>query len=604
MNFAIARGFSSSNPPTSLSKAHHRLFHRRLIEIGKLVTTFIVPTCRDRKHRNLLFKLLAATVGTLRLLSSVKSIRSKTVNRVAIRAVVFVNGHLRFPFTLVRCTSFPSGHWCDKAKLARNRSFLVGVEKRVRIRCSGHLPGWDALMSIKIAVPRSLQQECGGQHELSIVADTVRDALKILEQDHALLHRRICDETGFHSAARESLRQRCLPAPAGRCRHPPGTWRHTYHHAGCVRRLVLCQLESSSAWERRKVCSSLKRAKAAAVSELRGPFGPGVAVYSALIDQRRKSPRLLASSCCPFFGMKVMQSNDLGNQFKETKSAPAFPKGDGRALANIWSMEPGVDKKELWCGVEPASLFRSEDGGDSWEMVTSISNHEHASSWQPGKGGLCMHTIVRDGDRLHLGISTGGHYISENGGQTFTAANQGVGVGFAPDPFPEFGQCVHKIARHPDAPGRLYMQNHGGFEERPGIGVLRSDDHGSTWYSISEGLPSDFGFPIAVHPHDSDVVYVVPLEASTRTCPEARASVWRSESGGKKWKRLGRGLPKKDCYFTVLRDAMDFDECKSPALYFGTTTGQLWMGRDGGEEWTCLFDSLPPINCVKVALVQ
>jgi hypothetical protein len=221
-----------------------------------------------------------------------------------------------------------------------------------------------------------------------------------------------------------------------------------------------------------------------------------------------------------------------------------------------------------------------------------------------------MHTILRDGNRVHLGISTGGHYLSEDGGQTFKAANQGVGAGFAPDPYPEFGQCVHKIASHPAAPGRLYMQNHGGWADwdgpggpRPNIGVLRSDDHGKTWRSIAKGLPSDFGFPIVVHPHDADTVYVMPLEPMTRACPGGAPAVWRSENGGDSWKRLARGLAKKESYFTVLRDAMDIDDLRSPALYFGTTTGQLWMGRDGGEEWSCLFDSLPPIHCVKVAVV-
>ena len=262
---------------------------------------------------------------------------------------------------------------------------------------------------------------------------------------------------------------------------------------------------------------------------LRGPFGPGVPVYSTLIDTRG-TPRLYASSCNPFFGMKVLRSTDMGKSFKETKSAPAFPKEDGRALANIWSLEAGGGKKDLWCGVEPASLFRSHDGGDSWEMVPGISNHEHARKWQPGNGGLCMHTIIRDGNRVHLGISTGGHYLSEDGGETFRASNQGVGAGFAPDPYPEFGQCVHKIARHDDAPGRLYMQNHGGWADwtgpggpRPDIGVLRSDDYGHSWRSIAKGLPSDFGFPIVVHPHDADTVYVMPLEPATRSCPGRRA---------------------------------------------------------------------------------
>ena len=343
--------------------------------------------------------------------------------------------------------------------------------------------------------------------------------------------------------------------------------------------------------------------------ELRGPFGSGVAVYSALIETRG-TPRIYASSCNAFFGMKILRSTDLGKTFKETKAAPAFPKKDGRALANIWSLVPGRTKKELWCGVEPASLFHSDDGGDSWEMVRGISNHAHARKWQPGNSGLCMHTILCDGERMHLGISTGGHYLSEDGGATFAASNQGVGAGFAPDPYPEFGQCVHKIVGHKDAPGRLYMQNHGGWAKwdgpggpRPDIGVLRSDDHGRSWRSIAKGLPSDFGFPISVHPNDPDTVYVLPLEPATRTCPGGAPAVWRSEDGGGSWRRLNRGLPKKQSFFTVQRDAMDIDELKSPALYFGTTTGQLWIGREGGQQWDCLYDSLPPIHCVKAAVV-
>jgi hypothetical protein len=349
-------------------------------------------------------------------------------------------------------------------------------------------------------------------------------------------------------------------------------------------------------------------AKARRRFALRGPFGPGVPVYSTLVDPRG-TPTVYASSCNPFFGMKVLRSTDMGRSFKETKSAPVFPKDDGRALVNIWSLEPGDAKKELWCGVEPAALFRSQDGGDSWEMVPGISNHEHAPKWQPGAGGLCLHTIVRDGDRMHLGISTGGHYLSEDRGRTFRASNKGVGAGFVPDPYPEFGQCVHKIARHEKAPGRLYMQNHGGWADwtgpggpRPDIGVLRSDDYGRSWRSIAKGLPTDFGFPIVVHPHDADTVYVMPHAPETRTCPGGAPAVWRSENGGGSWRRLAVGLPKKNAYYTVLRDAMTADRLTTPALYFGTTTGQLWMGRNGGEKFECLFDDLPPIHNVKVAV--
>jgi hypothetical protein len=336
--------------------------------------------------------------------------------------------------------------------------------------------------------------------------------------------------------------------------------------------------------------------------QLRGPFGPGVGVYSTLVDTRDPI-RIYASSCHAFFGMKVLVSDDIGHRFRETKSVPTFPKGDGRALANIWSLEPGEQRNELWCGVEPASLFHSEDAGDSWEMVASISNHPHARQWHPGNGGLCMHTIVREGNRIHLGISTGGHYLSEDGGRTFVPSNQGVGAGFVPDPYPEFGQCVHKIAYHRSNPKRLYMQNHGGWEDRPGIGVLRSDDYGHTWTSITSGLPSDFGFPIVVHPHLPETIYVVPLEPMTRTCPGAKPAVWRSEKAGADWQQLVEGFPSQEGYFTVLRDAMTIDTFASPALFLGTTTGQLWIGRDGGEKWDRIFDSLPPIHCVKVAIV-
>lgn len=342
---------------------------------------------------------------------------------------------------------------------------------------------------------------------------------------------------------------------------------------------------------------------------LRGPFGPGVGVYASLIDTR-KAPRILASSCNAFFGIKLLVSTDLGNRFRETKSAPAFPGTDGRALANIWSLETGDGKKEILCGAEPAALFRSDNNGNSWEMISGISNHEHSSHWQPGNGGLCLHTILKEADNLHLGISTGGHYVSSDGGASFEAANTGIGAGFVPDPYPEFGQCVHKFAAHPDAPGRMYMQNHGGWAEwhgpggpRPDIGVLRSDDHGQSWYSITNGLPSDFGFPIVVHPHNPDVVYVVPLDPMTRTCPHGKPAVWRSQNGGRSWQKMNRGMPKKDSYITVLRDAMTIDTMKSPALYFGTTTGQVWMGRDGGEEWSCIFDSLPPVYTVRTAVI-
>jgi photosystem II stability/assembly factor-like uncharacterized protein len=337
--------------------------------------------------------------------------------------------------------------------------------------------------------------------------------------------------------------------------------------------------------------------------ELRGPFFPGMPMNTVLIDRRKKTPKLVAVPSSPWFGTTVQVSKDLGKKFKPTESAPAFAADDGRTLKNIWSLAEGGDSTDYLCGVEPAALFRSDDGGNNWEKVPGITDHAHARQWMPGNGGLCLHTIVQHDGVLHLGISTGGHYASRDGAQSFTPENAGVGAGFMPDRFPEYGQCVHKIAAHPDRPERLYMQNHGGFPDDPSLGVLRSDDGGRSWTSIAKGLPSDFGFPIAVHPHNPDAVYVVPLEGATRTCPGARPAVWRSENAGDKWQQLTTGLPKKDAWFTVLRDGMTLDDSRRPSVWFGTTTGQLWRGRDGGESFECLATSLPPIHCVKAAVV-
>ena len=336
--------------------------------------------------------------------------------------------------------------------------------------------------------------------------------------------------------------------------------------------------------------------------ELRGPFFAGTPVNAAMID-RRGSPRVIAAPSSPWFGTTIQVSKDLGKKWKPTKSAPAFAADDGRTLKNIWSLAPGAQKGELLCGLEPAALFRSGDHGDSWEKVAGITDHDHARKWHPGNGGLCMHTIVHHGGALHLGISTGGHYASRDGGATFAPENKGVAAAWNPENFPEFGQCVHKIAVHPDRPERMYMQNHGGDPKLPNIGVLRSDDSGRSWSSICKGLPSDFGFPICVHPHDPDVIYVVPLEGWTRACPGARPTVWRSDDAGDHWTALRSGLPKKEAWFTVLRDGMDIDDGKRPSVWFGTTTGQLWRGRDGGEEWECVQSSLPPIHAVKAAVV-
>lgn len=353
----------------------------------------------------------------------------------------------------------------------------------------------------------------------------------------------------------------------------------------------------------RKGLFTLEGASAAKKMEVRGPFFPGMGVSAVVIDRRSKAPKVVAAPSSPWFGTTIQVSKDLGKKFKATKSAPAFDAEDGRKLGNIWSLATGMGRSDYYCGLEPAALFHSEDGGENWAKTPGLTDHEHARQWQPGGGGLCLHTILSHGGVLHLGISTGGHYASRDGAKTFAAENTGVGAPFAPNPYPEFGQCVHKIAAHPDRPDRLYMQNHGGDPKDQTMGVLRSDDGGRSWKSIAKGLPSDFGFPVAVHPHDPETVYVVPLEGYTRTCPGAKPAIWRSENGGDKWRRLANGLPKKEAWFTVLRDSLDLDEGPRPSVWFGTTTGQLWRGRDGGESFDLVAGALPPILCVKAAYV-
>ncbi len=212
---------------------------------------------------------------------------------------------------------------------------------------------------------------------------------------------------------------------------------------------------------------------------------------------------------------------------------------------------------------------------------------------------------------MHLGISTGGHYLSEDGGETFEASNNGIGAGFAPDPYPEFGQCVHKIARHEDAPGRLYMQNHGGWADwdgpggpRPDIGVLRSDDHGKSWRSIAKGLPSDFGFPIVVHPHDPDTVYVLPLEPMTRTCPGGAPAVWRSENGGDSWKRSSpAGCRRRRASSPSCATRWTSTSSSRPRSTSAPPRASSGSAATAARTGSCLFDSLPPIHCVKVAVV-
>ena len=333
---------------------------------------------------------------------------------------------------------------------------------------------------------------------------------------------------------------------------------------------------------------------------IEGPHFRGEAVYALLHDTRAGRPRTFAATNSMHWGPTLRTSNDNGATWSEPgPQTVRFPAESGRALAQIWQIAPGraTEPNVFYCGVEPAALFESRDGGESWEPNKGLLNHEHQPKWQPGGGGLCLHTIVLDPQnprRMLVAMSTGGVYRSDDGGKSWRARNTGVRAQFLPEDqrYPEFGQCVHKVVHHPNRPGRLFLQNH--------WGLYRSDDWGDSWHDIANGVPSDFGFAMQMHPHDPDTVYIVPIEADTfRATPDAKLRVYRTKNAGASWEPLTRGLPQTGAYENVLRDALTADSFDSAGIYFGTRSGKLYGSRDEGATWTEIAAAFPPIVCVK-----
>jgi photosystem II stability/assembly factor-like uncharacterized protein len=323
-------------------------------------------------------------------------------------------------------------------------------------------------------------------------------------------------------------------------------------------------------------------------------------VASIAIDTRQDRVRLLIGTSSPHWGPTVMWSDDLGATWQETEhGAIQFPADTGAALERVWQLQPDSAERAgiVWAGCEPTSLWRSDDGGANFALVRGLWDHPHRTEWHPGFGGAAVHTVVSDpkSSRVLAAMSTGGVYISEDGADTWHPSNRGISVKFAPDPYPEYGQCVHKVAAGGGQAERLFAQNH--------HGVYRSDDAGASWSSIADGLPSDFGFPVLAHPREAETAWVIPMTADEmRVPPEGRLRVHRTRDGGASWTELGEGLP-DSAWAVVLRDAACVDDSDPTGVYLGTRDGCVYASADEGDHFTQVAAHLPDVLCVRAAQI-
>ncbi len=352
--------------------------------------------------------------------------------------------------------------------------------------------------------------------------------------------------------------------------------------------------------------------------EIKGPVFKGWNVMHMAFDPRDQ--RLHAAVVHDVYGPSTHYSDDFGESWTQGKKAPIFsrPSKSSRPLGTpeeakspeeakeqiekvlkVWHIRPaGMDKPGfLYAGVEPAALFISTDRGETWQLNTSLYDHPHRADWFPGAGGLCLHTIIPDPvnpERIYVAVSTGGCYRTDDGGKTWNPYNKNVRADFLPDKFPEYGQCVHKMVIHPERPETIFQQNH--------CGVYRSDNQGKDWIDIGDQkLPSRFGFPIAVHPHDPETIYIVLEESDQyRLSVDGSFAVWRSQDSGDSWQRITEGLPGK-AHLVVLREAMATDQFEEAGIYIGTSTGQVFASNDSGDSWEKIVDYLPRILSVETA---
>jgi hypothetical protein len=336
--------------------------------------------------------------------------------------------------------------------------------------------------------------------------------------------------------------------------------------------------------------------------QLAGPYHPMNAVYAVAVDTRRGTPRLLASVTSSHFGPSVAVSDDLGQTWTEPDHAPvAFPERTGEALRRVWQLAPGpADQPDrVYAGTEPSALFVSDDAGQTYRMVESLWDHPHREQWGAGFGGQAVHTVLPHParpDEWLVAMSTGGVYRSEDAGASWAPANTGIKAYFFPDPWPEFGQCVHKVARDAVDPDRLYAQNH--------HGVYRSDDAGRSWTSIADGLPTDFGFTMVAHPRVGGTIWSFPVEADgVRFPPDRLCRVFRSRDAGATWEACAEGLPGGPYYPIVLRDAMCADDGEPAGVYFGTRAGDVYASADEGEHWGTVASHLPDVLSIRAAVL-